>query len=186
METNECKHFLLGFSIFKWIKQTFSVLFRGFKVWWTARTKICRNKTWNKKKQFLWIFGLWMEKQMQASMRCKDRYHLSQELKLLYQMLQAEIQATQLDGLRFKNSDWTGRTDGYGAARRTRWRGRWPIWFLKQKRVIFMSFYESKWWTERKLNDKWRTEANMTFYGFLYWMENLELYDAKWNKIREG
>ena len=49
-----------------------------------------------------------------------------------------------------------------------------------------MSFYGLKWWTERKLNDKLRTEANMTFYGFLYWMENLELYDAKWNKIREG
>ncbi|KAG5384685.1 hypothetical protein IGI04_036155 [Brassica rapa subsp. trilocularis] len=39
----------------------------------------------------------------------------------------AGIQATQMDGLRFKNSDWTGWTDGYGAARRTRWRGRWPI-----------------------------------------------------------
>ena len=77
--------FFWDFRFLNESNKTFSFLFRGFKVWWTARTKICRNKTWNKKKQFLWIFGLWMEKQMQASMRCKDRYHLSQELKLWYQ-----------------------------------------------------------------------------------------------------
>ena len=57
------------------------------------------------------------------------------------EMLQAGIQATQMDGLRFKNSDWTGRTNGYGAARRTRWRGRWPVLYLKQRSNIFMSFF---------------------------------------------
>ena len=57
------------------------------------------------------------------------------------------------------------------AARRMRWRGEWPIWFLKQKSIIFMSFFMDLKWTERKLNDELRTEANMTFYGFLNWME---------------
>ncbi|KAG5385167.1 hypothetical protein IGI04_036637 [Brassica rapa subsp. trilocularis] len=53
-------------------------------------------------------------------------------------------QSARTDSLRFGNSDWTGRTDGYGTARRSRWAGSWPIWFLKQKDAIFMSFYESK------------------------------------------
>ena len=48
------------------------------------------------------------------------------------------------DGLRFEDSDWTGRTAGYGTVRRTRWVGSWPVWFLKPKNAIFMSFYESK------------------------------------------
>ncbi|KAF3585856.1 hypothetical protein F2Q69_00030916 [Brassica cretica] len=41
-------------------------------------------------------------------------------------MLQAEIQTAQKARLRFKRSDWTGRTDGQGAAKRMRWRGDRP------------------------------------------------------------
>ncbi|KAF3609586.1 hypothetical protein DY000_02046333 [Brassica cretica] len=42
-------------------------------------------------------------------------------------MLQAGVQTTQMDRLRFKDSDWTGQTDGNGAARRLQWRGSWPV-----------------------------------------------------------
>ncbi|KAF3555960.1 hypothetical protein F2Q69_00015086 [Brassica cretica] len=38
-------------------------------------------------------------------------------------LLQAGIHTTQMARLRFKRSDWTGQTDGQGAAKRMRWRG---------------------------------------------------------------
>ncbi|KAL0642087.1 hypothetical protein Bca4012_103032 [Brassica carinata] len=47
-------------------------------------------------------------------------------------MIQAGIQAVQMVGQRFKNSDWTVRTEGYGPAGRTAMEGRRPIGFLKQ------------------------------------------------------
>ena len=127
--------FFWDFRFLNESNKTFSFLFRGFKVWWTERTKICRNKTWNKKKQFLWIFGLWMEKQMQASMRCKDRYHLSQELKLWYQMLQAGNQGWQngwwkLDG---STKDMIG----------------WAIW------------WNASYDPENKCKNKWDMISNM-------------------------
>ncbi|KAF3531259.1 hypothetical protein DY000_02038038 [Brassica cretica] len=42
-------------------------------------------------------------------------------------MLQAGIQTTQMDRLRFKDSDWTGQADGNGVARRLQWRESWPV-----------------------------------------------------------
>ena len=44
-------------------------------------------------------------------------------------MIQAGILVVSRVDQRFRNSDWTGRAESYGAAGRTRWRGRRPIWF---------------------------------------------------------
>ncbi|KAF2565880.1 hypothetical protein F2Q68_00026308 [Brassica cretica] len=41
-------------------------------------------------------------------------------------LLQAGIHTTQMARLRFTRSDWTGQTDGQGAAKRMRWRGNRP------------------------------------------------------------
>ncbi|WZZ15533.1 hypothetical protein YC2023_108622 [Brassica napus] len=59
-------------------------------------------------------------------------------------VLQAGIQTTQMDRLRFKDSDWTGQADCNGAARRLQWRESWPVLYLNQKSNIFMSFYGLK------------------------------------------
>ncbi|KAF2551344.1 hypothetical protein F2Q68_00033376 [Brassica cretica] len=64
-------------------------------------------------------------------------------------MLQAGIQTTQMDRLRFKDSDWTGQADGNGVARRLQWRESWPGVEMDRR-------WDQTCWTDVSLKlDRW-------------------------------